>query len=357
MDVVNTSPVVADALLIQNPELGNWILLVTAKATFCVEEDGSVALDRENPLPLLLNDEETELGILPRDNLPRWDDVFEVALLGKARAPEGKPVYQMDVSFSVGKERRVLRVFGDRAWSGKGAEAQITRPQPFTEMPLTYERAFGGTCEVLIDKESTLDIADPNNPVGRGLDPGAGVKQLSELLNPPKGYPQYDELRLLPNVENPRALVTKWEDAPTPASFATVPLSTALHMNRAVDYNSDQDPPYEDSPFTPATFHRAHPDCIIRLPEAGADVRLTGVTPNGVLNFKLPEIKIVADYQFGAQAGTMALVPHMLMLLPEEMRFYIVFRNRMFFDISEEDVRGVRIRLERGWYQPQEVTA
>ena len=47
----------------------------------------------------------------------------------------------------------------------------------------------------------------------------------------------------------------------------------------------------------------------------------------------------------------------MLMLLPEEMRFYIVFRNRMFFDLSEEDQRGVRLRLERGWYQPEKVVS
>ncbi len=344
-------------MLIQNPELGNWILLATAKATFCVEEDGSVALDRENPFPLLLEDEETELGILPRDNLPRWDDVFEVAMLGKAYTPDGKPAYQMDVSFGVGKETRVLRVIGDRAWSGKGQEAQITRPQPFTEMPLTYERAFGGTCEVLIDRESPIDIADPNNPIGRGLNAEPAVQQLTRMLNPPKGFPQYNELRLLPNVENPKALIARWDDAPTPVSFATVPLSTALHMNRAVDLKEGEEPTLEDPPFTAATFHRAHPDCVMALPEPDASVRLTGVTRKGRLEFKLPQIQIFADFQFGFQSGSLPLRPHFLMLLPEQMRFYIVFRNRMFFDLSEEDERGVRIRLERGWYQPQEVPA
>lgn len=357
MEVINTSPVVAGALLIQNPELGNWILIATAKATFCVEADGSVALDREDPLPLLLQDEETELGLLPRDNLPRWDNVFEVALLGKAHTPGGKPVAQMDVSISIDKEIRRLRIFGDRAWSGKGTEAQITKPQTFTEMPLTYERAFGGTCEVLVDRESPIDIADPNNPVGRGIDPDPTIQQLIKLLNPPKGYPQYEGLRLLPNVEDPRRLVTKWDDAPKPASFATVPLSTALHMDRAVDVKEGETPNFDDPPFTVATFHRAHPDCIIPLPAPDATVKLTGVTANGLLEFTLPQIQVLADFQFGMGTGTLPLAPHMLMLLPEEMRFYIVFRNRMYLDLNDEDERSVRIRIERGWHRPQEAPA
>ena len=356
MEITNTTPIVADALLIQNPELGNWILIATAKATFCVEEDGSVGLDRENPLPLLLQDEETELGLLPRDNLPRWDDAFEVILLGKAHAPNGKPVPQMDVSIAIDKQKRRLRVFGDRAWSGSGAEAQITRPQPFTEMPLTYERAFGGTCEVLIDRESPIDIADPNNPAGRGIDPGPAIQHLTKTLNPPKGYPQYQGIRLLPNVEHPMRLIARWEDAPLPASFAAVPLSTALHMNRAIDIKEGETPTLEDPPFTAAIFHRAHPECVMPLPMPDATVRLEGVTPGGQLEFNLPQIQVFADFQFGTETGTMPLVPHMLVLLPEEMRLYIVYRNRMYRDLSDADERGVRIRLEKGWLQPQEVS-
>jgi hypothetical protein len=357
VEIVNTTPIVADALLIQNPELGNWILLVTAKATFNVEENGSVALDRENPFPLLQDDEETEFGLLPRDNLPRWDDVFEVIVLGQAHAPGGKPASQMDVSFAIDREIRRLRVFGDRAWAGSGLEARITRPQPFTEMPLTYERAFGGTCEILIDRESPVDVADPNNPAGRGLDPGPAIQQMAKLLNPPRGYPQYEGIRLLPNVEHPRRQITKWDDAPKPASFATVPLSTALHMDRGTDIKEGETPDDGDSPFTVGMFHRAHPECMMPLPRPDATVRLEGMTPVGKLEFKIPQIEVFADFQLGQVVDALPLKPHLLVLLPEEMKFYLVYRNRLLIDLVDEDERGVRFRIEKGWHQPQEVSA
>jgi hypothetical protein len=177
------------------------------------------------------------------------------------------------------------------------------------------------------------------------------------MLNPPKGYPQYEGIRLLPNIENPRSLITKWDDAPQPASFATVPLSTALHMNRAIDLEEGETPTLDDPPFTAATFHRAHPECVMSLPAPDATVRLEGVTPGGKLEFKLPQIQVFADYQLGMETGTMPLAPHMLVLLPEEMRFYIVYRNRMYMDLADEDERGVRIRIEKGWFQPHEVPA
>lgn len=354
MDIVNTTPAVVSTVLTDNPELGQWIVLVTAKVSFVMEKDGSIAIDREDPFSLFDQDVATELGLLPRDNLPRWDNAFEVILLGKAHTPANQPLTQMEVAFSIADCRRRLRVFGDRAWEGKGANTRITSPRPFREMPLTYERAFGGSCEVLIDRESPIDIMDPNNPVGRGFDPEPAMAQLGTLLKAPKGYPKYEGWRLLPNVEDPSVLITTWDDAPQPASWATVPLSTALHMNRAITLKEGETPTFEDPPFTPALFHRAHPNCVIPLPKPDAMVKLEGVTPGKALSFMLPQIRVLADYVFGEDTGTLPLAPHMLLLLPEDRRMYIVFRARMYTNIIKGEERSLRIRLEKGWHTPTE---
>ena len=68
----------------------------------------------------------------------------EVLVAGKAMAPGGRPVTEMAIGFEVGEVSRVFNIFGDRQWAGDPSDPTITAPQPFTEMPLIAERAFGG---------------------------------------------------------------------------------------------------------------------------------------------------------------------------------------------------------------------
>lgn len=347
MDFVNSTPVVA-ALAVA--DLGDDVQrfgMVTAKATWRFDATGLVELDGDDPVPLFEKDEETDLGLLPRDDMPQPNTAFDVILLGVAHAPNDEPVTRMSVAFSIGKERRELAVFGDREWVD---QSSFSSPEPFENMPLTWERAFGGTCEVLIDLESPVDIPNINNPVGRGMNFEEAVKGLCDHLGMPDGYPVWDATRRLPNIEDPASLIAQWDDAPLPASWATMPLTSPQHAMRALDIDGDPQDPDSKKHFTGEIFRRATLDCGLSAPAGGATVLLEGLHSQPQISFQLPSLRVFADVAFGDETGAHELVPQLLVLLPEEMRFYLVFRSvfPVPYDVGEE--RSARLRLDDGWF-------
>src|SRR5262245_49938592 len=69
----------------------------------------------------------------------------DVILIGKAYAPGGQPAMQMSVGLAIGDHRKVIRVFGNRQCIHRtGHPPSFTDPEPFTEMEIRYERAYGG---------------------------------------------------------------------------------------------------------------------------------------------------------------------------------------------------------------------
>ena len=117
----------------------------------------------------------------------------EVLLWGKCFAPEGKAVAALPVEVRVGEIRKSLYVFGNRYWKKSAMAMKLTDPEPFVEMPLVYERAFGGE-------------GFGRNPLGRGMTPVI--------------LPSGEEVRPLPNVEGPKHLIGSPGDRPEPAGFA-----------------------------------------------------------------------------------------------------------------------------------------
>jgi hypothetical protein len=350
VELINNTPIAAELIVTEILDAPNRFGMISAKVTYCLNEAGAIEIDTQDPFPLFESDVETELGLLPRDNLPRMDPVFEVILLGTAYAPKGQPVTHMKVTLTVGTEYRELMVVGNRVWENSNKQPRISSPQPFARMPLTYDRAFGGLCEVLIDKDSPIEISDPNNPLGKGFNPETQIRALADFLKYPEGYPIYDTTRALPNIENATQPIVQWEDLPTPAYWATVPLTSALHIQRAVDVNEDAETPQQRIRFSERTYHRAYPDWVIDLPIREATVALRGLTPQGALTFKIPALRILGDYVNGPETGTHELVPQMLVLLPEEMRFYLVYRRVFPIPFIEEQERSMRLRIENGWY-------
>jgi uncharacterized protein YjbI with pentapeptide repeats len=115
----------------------------------------------------------------------------EVLVHGRAY-PKGGPAPSTYVRVVAGTIDKTLYVFGDRRWK-LGVQ---TEPEPFREMPVTWDRAFGGS-------------AFAANPVGRGHAPVADAT---------------GELHPLPNVEHPARLVKSPLDRPDPASFGALAL-------------------------------------------------------------------------------------------------------------------------------------
>src|SRR4029077_13077863 len=90
----------------------------------------------------------------------------DIVVIGKVHAPHGTPMACTEASIEVGDVRKTIAVFGDRGamLEGNGKTPRYSDPTLFTELPLLYERAYGGA-----DTTGELDFAYPRNPVGRGL--------------------------------------------------------------------------------------------------------------------------------------------------------------------------------------------
>ncbi|MFZ0451003.1 MAG: DUF2169 domain-containing protein, partial [Desulfatiglandaceae bacterium] len=94
---------------------------------------------------------------------------------------------------------KTLYIFGDRYWKrGAGGPVGTTEPEPVTVMELSYENAFGGP-------------GFPLNPSGKGMEP-IPTKNGKDLVP-------------LPNVEDPKGLVTSPKDRPEPVGFAPIDMT------------------------------------------------------------------------------------------------------------------------------------
>ena len=362
MKLENTTPLAATLNVSTIPESDLRLGCITAKATYCFDGQGAVMLDLEDPFPIFADDVETDLGLLPHDQFPRQDPAFEVILLGAAHAPGGRPVERMTVSLSVGDVRRELLVTGDRTWIGQGEDAVITRPAPFSRMPLTWDRAYGGTAEVLIDVESPVDVSHPLNPEGLGFDPDPVVRQLADHFTPPEGFPCTDYVRRLPNVEAPDERVSSWTDEPeTPACWATVPQMSTLQLRRSVELSRDADAMLSqlsetDAPFPleEGLYHRAPPEWVVPVPPPETPVVLDGLHPQGRLELCLPPLRVLADYRVGDDRGACELAPQLMLLLPEQQQLYLLFRHIFLMAFEPGQIRTMRLSLAEGWFQQQE---
>lgn len=354
MQLVNVTPLVAELGVAELPGSPLRAGILHAKASYGFDLEGRVQLERERPFPLFVKDEPTELGVLPRDDFPAWDARFDVILLGQAHAPGGRPVREMSVGLSVGETRRELVVTGDRTWIGEGAAARVSDPTPFTSMPLTYARAFGGSAEVLIDRASPVDMSDPRNPAGKGWDVSAAVKTLTESIKPPPGYPTWEKgPRALPNLEHPHARILRWEDQPPAACWATLPLESATHALRSVDQSQLQnlDPAryvHPLAPFHGMLFHRAADEWVLpQKPAPNCKVVLDGLLrerPHLELTLPAPSVKL--DVSVGDDSAALSVSPQMLVLLPEALKFYVVYRVMFRMRHVPTDARSARLRIE-----------
>ena len=355
MQLVNQTPVPARLSVSSVEIVPHRLGMLVAKATFRVGEGGRVQLDTQDPVPFYDGDELTEVGIRPRDDLPRHDPAFEVLLLGAAYGSNGQAVAERRVSLTVGTERRELRVTGDRRWIGRES---ISAPVPFVRMPMTIDRTFGGSCPVLVDDGAIMTVVHPPNRHGRGFDPARAARALGEWLKAPEGYPQWNPERPLPNLEHPLRRVERFDDAPDPACWSALPMDTLLHLQRGVVMPSGNPPTPDDAQvgsmlgtswMKDGFFHRAHPDWVIDLPPAAATIEIDGVRPHGSIRFALPKLSVAADFTFGDVTGTRILQPQMLVLLPEEERFYLVYRRTFQLAPHSGIECSFRLRLENAW--------
>lgn len=94
------------------------------------------------------------------DTAPEKSKV-DIIVNGAALARPGSTVDRIKVSLRVADIHKELIVIGDRP--RLGVFGTVSNPQPFSSMPIVYERAFGGT----LNERGKFEM-EPRNPVGVG---------------------------------------------------------------------------------------------------------------------------------------------------------------------------------------------
>ncbi|WP_437288265.1 DUF2169 domain-containing protein [Sorangium sp. So ce406] len=228
MKIVNPTPTTFAAISwqLRPPQ---WALCLIAKGTYRLSP-GEPAIPADAPEPLLgdVYDEDDPRRALRRaSDFAPFKPKADLLLSGKAHAPGRRPVTSLPVSFAVGKTSLALLVTGDRHWTDPAAGKRAD-PQPFVEMPLGFDRAFGGP-------------GFAANPVGRGVfDPGE---------RDPRRRP-------LPNVEDPRAPVDSPAARPPPAGFGPLSAAWATRASKLGTYDARW--LKQRWPFFPEDFDWSH---------------------------------------------------------------------------------------------------
>ncbi|MCF6324604.1 MAG: DUF2169 domain-containing protein [Gammaproteobacteria bacterium] len=305
-------------------------LYLTVRATFNIGAQWTLA---EEQLPPLEGD---EYWGEPGESSVKYGSDYhlgklrsDIVMLGDAYTPDGKEVRELDVSLSVGEAHKNIRIFGDREWQG----GCITAAQPFTAMPLIYEKAFGGGHFV----DEVVVAAEARNPVGCGF---SGGRKVAEMDGEP-----------LPNLEDPNDLITRFDQQPEPACFGAV----ASHWASRAQYAGTYDEPWQASraPYLPVDFDKrffntAHPDLIYPgFLKGGEPVSITHMHPAGAINFEVPYIKLNAEVAMVDEIKRPAFNLETLIIEPNQLTLGMVWRAALMCDKQALKIGDVNITLAR----------
>lgn len=293
------------------------VLCVAVKGTFTLPVDGDVVRLADEQAPLLYGDEywgdPSDSSIrYPADLIP-GKAATDVLLTGTARSPTVTPVQRLEASVRVGPVFKRVVVSGDRYWQKRslGGGFVISEPTYFTEMPLVYERAFGG-----VDRTSENESEhewDARNPVG------VGFRVNRDAVD---GTP-------VPNIEDPASPMTSWRDRPPVAGFGAIGVAWEPRSIFAGTY--DDAWLNTRAPLLPADvqpqFFSAAPAGLMAdgFLESGESVELVNVSETSRLSFRLPAIDVLLTPHIGRSAKTHRAHLWTVLFVPDEHRFCMVW--------------------------------
>lgn len=259
----------------------------------------------------------------------------DIYVCGDAFAPNGAPVTEMNVSIRVGPCAVKLLVQGDRVWQrAVTLGVRPSAPAPFTKMPLVWERAYGGTAA-----GSTVErpAFEPRNPIGCGfdVDPDAAV-----------GKP-------VPNIEDPRHLLSRVSDRPQPVGVGPV----ARHWQPRVSYAGTYDDAWRRhrAPLWPVDFDEQFFCGATSLLQAsphltgGEQVVLQGLHPDGSIRFALPTLRMVSESQFTDRVVRSTPILDGVLIETDVRRLTMYYRAAVPAALSLMKHRETMLRLLSPW--------
>jgi hypothetical protein len=256
----------------------------------------------------------------------------DVVLTGHAYAQRYGDPY-VDVSLSVGRLKKTVRVFGDRWWERSLGIYRASKAIPFRRIPLVYERAFGGVDRSHSDQKR--HEWEMRNPVGVGF-----RAKRSKL--PLKGA-------RLPNIEDPNDLISRPRDRPEPAGFGFI----APSWKPRTEYQGTYDANWQRKrmPLLPEDFddrfnNAASHDLIADGYFVGGElVQVRNATPSGVLRFRIPCIMLESSLLIDAEICRIDMQLDTVVIDTDLSRFILTWRGTQNVHKSIENIRWIRAEV------------
>lgn len=345
MELINDTRLVAGYNMGLEPS-GRELLVVVIKGTFVLPKSGEEARLHEEQLPLVMADTFTgkpgfSAPVHEVDFAPRKRSC-DVLLLGSAHAPKGREVTRMQVGVRVGPMTKTCQVVGDRVWQTGLGGISASAPRAFTEMPVSYDVAFGGSDRNSED-ETEHDAYLPN-PVGRGWH-----KHLKSV---------WVDGRPLPNTEEPGKSASSPSGKYTPTAFGPLGRGWPQRARYAGTYDQqwlDDVCPFLPKDFDERYYQAAPADQQMSLPKGPMDVVLSGFTRDGSRQFVLPHFDApVSVFPKRGQPEDCAAAIDTIVFEPNHERFTMSWRVSRPLKKSMHEIAQVLVgRKNRLWWQEQ----
>lgn len=213
--------------------------------------------------------------------------------------------------------------------------SRMSSPGVFDRIPLVFERSFGGA-----DKshpEERYHEYELRNPVGVGFRARKSKKPVDESA--------------LPNIEDPRALISSPDDRPQPAGLGFIGPTWQPRLGFAGTYDEAWEKkrkPLLPEDFSPHFFNAAHPDLVCTGHLNGdEEVTAIGVSPDGPLSFNLPGAEPSCTIECAnVDALPVALRLQKVVLKPDERRLLLVWVGAIRIPSTFQDVDLVQFALQ-----------
>jgi hypothetical protein len=323
--------------LFVSDENGCPLLVAVVKATFHIAVGSRIRLaEQQTPV-----NPTGEWWGKPEDSSCKYEPEIafdkpatDIVLIGSACAQRTIDT-EIEVRLTFGSLDKRVHVYGDRCWGKVFGTPCISPAERFENIPLVYERAFGGWDRSHPDPAA--HTCEPRNPVGVGFrDRRARFED---------GVP-------LPNLEDPRYRIVKWGDTTGPACFGFVSPNWQPRASLAGSY--DDDWIRDRMPLLPKSFHRAFFNaasaglvCADGI-TGGEEVVVWNVSRNGPIAFQLPRIPPPSCWVAFKGGPDVHLQTRLdtVIINSDERLLFLLWRAHTTLRNGPHDVAAIRVRTE-----------
>jgi len=347
MELLNPTKMVAGYTMGMKPD-GRESLVVVVKGTFELPtHPGVEPILATEQVPLVEADEFTgdpgTSATVYECDYAAFKPRCDVLLNGSAYAPQGKPIYRVEVSLKVGTLQKSFAVVGNRTWRKGVLGMSIGNPEPFTVMPISYDAAFGGFDDS--DEDEKNHRAYTANPVGVGFH----VNLSAQVVD---GKP-------LSNTEETRRPINNSSGNYQPMSFGAIGRSWIPRLGHAGTYDEkwfEETFPFLPKDFDERYFQFAPEDQQVDHLSGGEEVELINLTPAGRCHFQLPKVSVPVEFMVrGSDSKTKQALLDTVIFEPDANRFILCWRTSITLKKNLFEVPMCIVgRMPSGWYRARD---